>query len=57
MARPAGLANGDDEVVARRPHTAVQGRFWLQGLDPMGFAISISGVFWQGHFLLNSKSD
>ena len=39
MARSAGLTNGVNEVIARRSQTAVQGRFWLQGLDPMGFAI------------------
>ena len=39
MARSARLANGVNEAVARRSQTAVQGRFWLQGLDPIGFAI------------------
>ena len=38
MARSARLAIGVDEVVGRRSQTAVQGRFWLQGFDPMGFA-------------------
>ena len=39
IARSAGLANSVYEVVALRSQTAVQGRFWLQGLEPMGFAI------------------
>ena len=44
MARSARLARGVNEVVARRSQTAVRGRFWLQSLDPMGFAI-YSGTF------------
>ena len=45
MARSAGLANGLNEVVAHRSQTAVQGRFWLQGLDPLGFAIYYAVIY------------
>ena len=45
MARSAGLAKGVNEVAARRSQTAVQGRFWLQGLDPLGFAIYYVAFF------------
>ena len=39
IARSTGLTNGVDEVVARRSQTAVQGRFWLQSVDTIGFVI------------------
>ena len=39
MTRSARLANRDNELVACRSQTALQGRFWLQGLDLMGLAI------------------
>ena len=47
MACSAGLANGVNEIVAHRSQRAVQGRFWLQGLDLMGFAV-YSGAFLPG---------
>ena len=39
MGRSAGLVNGVNEVVARHSQTAVQGRFWLQSVDLLGFAM------------------
>ena len=39
VARSALSGNSVNEVVGRRPQTAVKGRFWLQRLDLMGFAI------------------
>ena len=39
MARSARFANGVNEVVTHRSPTTVQGRFWLQGIDPMGFVM------------------
>ena len=57
MARSTRLANGVTQVVARRSQTVVQGRFRLQGLDPMGVRNISCGVSRQGRFLLYSKSE
>ena len=54
IARSARLANGVNEAVARRARTAVQGRFWLQGLGRVEFAIPSVAVF--GRFLIRTKS-
>ena len=50
MACSGEWTNVVNELVARSSQTTVQGLFWRQGLDPMGFAILC-------HFMAGSLPD